>query len=64
MKIWSNRQLVLPWSDAKFPAVDIGDNVVIRIPDMDKGKTDLPNLIGVVLDKNEQDINLRLKTEF
>jgi len=43
-------------SENKFPAVDVGVNVVIRIPDVDKGKTDLPNLIGVVLEKTEYDL--------
>jgi len=39
-------------SEKKFPAVDVGVNVVIRIPDVDKCKTHHPNLIGVVLEKN------------
>lgn len=43
-------------SESKFPAVDVGVNVVIRIPDVDKGKTDHPNLIGVVLEKTEHDL--------
>lgn len=43
-------------SNIKFPAVDVGANVIIRIPDVDKGKTDLPNLLGVVLDKTDQDL--------
>lgn len=43
-------------SEKKFPAVDVGVNVVIRIPDVDKGKTDHPNLIGVVLEKTEHDL--------
>jgi len=43
-------------SNAKFPAVDIGTNVVIRIPDVDKSKTDLPNLLGIVLEKTDQDL--------
>jgi len=43
-------------SENKFPAVDVGVNVVIRIPDVDKGKTDHPNIIGVVLEKTEYDL--------
>lgn len=43
-------------SNNKFPAVDVGVNVVISIPDVDKGKTDFPNLIGVVLEKTEHDL--------
>lgn len=43
-------------SDNKYPMVDIGVNVVIPIPDVDKGKSDLLNLIGVVLEKTEHDL--------
>uniref|UniRef100_A0A2S2QZI3 KRAB-A domain-containing protein 2 n=1 Tax=Sipha flava TaxID=143950 RepID=A0A2S2QZI3_9HEMI len=43
-------------SENKFPAVEVGVNVVIRIPDVDKGKTDHPNIIGIVLEKTEYDL--------
>lgn len=35
-------------SDATYPPVDIEDNIIISIPDVDRGKADLRNLIGVV----------------
>jgi len=44
-------------SENKFPAVDVGVNVLIRISDVDKGKTDYINLIGVVLEKTEYDLH-------
>ena len=40
-------------SDATHPTVDVGVNVIIRIPDVDRAKADLRNILGVVLDKNE-----------
>ncbi|GBN13574.1 hypothetical protein AVEN_120588-1 [Araneus ventricosus] len=40
-------------SDATHPEVDIGGNVVIPIPDVDRANADLRNLIGVVLEKNK-----------
>ncbi|GBM89309.1 hypothetical protein AVEN_88472-1 [Araneus ventricosus] len=40
-------------SDAMYPEVDIGGNVVIPIPYVDGAKADLRNLIGVVLEKNK-----------
>jgi hypothetical protein len=40
-------------SDFTHPPVDVGGNVIIRIPDVDRAKADLPNIVGVVLDKNE-----------
>lgn len=43
-------------SESKFLSLDVGVNVVIRIPDVDKGKTDHPNLIAVVLEKIEHDL--------
>jgi hypothetical protein len=43
-------------SDATHPTVDVGGNVIIRIPDVDRAKADLRNILGVVLDKNEDDL--------
>jgi hypothetical protein len=40
-------------SDATHPPVDVGGNVIIRIADVDRAKADLRNILGVVLDKNE-----------
>ncbi|VVC29399.1 Hypothetical protein CINCED_3A009966 [Cinara cedri] len=44
---------IMTRSDKKFSAIDVGIDVVISIPDVDRGKTDLPNLIEVVLEKTE-----------
>lgn len=38
-------------SDRSHPPANIGDNVTIPIPDVDKGKGDLRNIIGVILQK-------------
>jgi len=43
-------------SDNKFSAVDVGVNVVIHIPYVDKGKKDHTTLIGVVLEETEYDL--------
>lgn len=40
-------------SDATHPPVEVGDNVIIPIPDVDRAKADFRNVIGVVLEKNE-----------
>lgn len=49
-------------SDSKFPAITVGVNVMIRILDVDKSKTDLPNIMGIVLEKTEHDL-YRIGTE-
>lgn len=36
-------------SDQTHPPLKAGDNVSVPIPDVDKGKVELRNLIGVVL---------------
>ncbi|XP_043473980.1 KRAB-A domain-containing protein 2-like [Leptopilina heterotoma] len=40
-------------SNASHPPVKVGDNVLIPIPDVDRAKADFRNVIGVVLEKNE-----------
>ncbi|XP_039312990.1 KRAB-A domain-containing protein 2-like [Solenopsis invicta] len=40
-------------SDATHSPVDIGANIIIPIPDVDRRKADLRNLIGIVLERNE-----------
>jgi hypothetical protein len=40
-------------SDATHPPVDVGGNVILSIPDVDRAKADLRNLMGVVLERNE-----------
>ena len=44
------------FSDATHPPVSIGGNIIIRIPDIDRGKADLRNLIGVVMERNDEDL--------
>ncbi|KAF2900335.1 hypothetical protein ILUMI_05851 [Ignelater luminosus] len=41
-------------SDKSHPLANIGDNVTIPIPDVDKGKGDLRNIIGVILQTNDE----------
>ncbi|GBP68827.1 Ionotropic receptor 25a [Eumeta japonica] len=42
-------------SDKSHPPANIGDNMTtIPIPDVDKGKGDLRNIIGVILQKNDE----------
>ncbi|KAF2890363.1 hypothetical protein ILUMI_15810 [Ignelater luminosus] len=41
-------------SDKSHPPANIGDNVTIPIPDVDKGKGDLRNIIGVILQTNDE----------
>jgi hypothetical protein len=40
-------------SDATHPPADVGGYVIIPIPDVDRAKAGLRNIVGVVLDKNE-----------
>ncbi|XP_049886470.1 KRAB-A domain-containing protein 2-like [Pectinophora gossypiella] len=41
-------------SDKSHPPANIGDNVTIPIPDVDKGRGDLRNIIGVILQRNDE----------
>ena len=43
-------------SDATHPPVDVGGNVILPIPDVDRAKANLRNLVGVVLGRNEDDL--------
>jgi hypothetical protein len=43
-------------SDATHPLADVGGNVIIPIPDVDRALADLRNISGVVLDKNEDSL--------
>lgn len=43
-------------SGKKFLVVEFGVNVINLVSDVDQGKTDLPNLIGVVLERTEHDL--------
>ncbi|XP_043462827.1 KRAB-A domain-containing protein 2-like [Leptopilina heterotoma] len=37
-------------SDKHHEAIEVGDNIIIPIPDVDKAKSDLRNVVGVVLE--------------
>jgi hypothetical protein len=45
-------------SNSRLPAVDIGTNVVIRVPDLDRGCLALRNVIAVVVDVNLSELYL------
>jgi hypothetical protein len=40
-------------SDATHPPFDVGGNVILPTSDVDRAKADLRNLVGVVLERNE-----------
>ncbi|XP_023241970.1 uncharacterized protein LOC111640202 [Centruroides sculpturatus] len=44
-------------SDSIHAPVEIGDNIIIPIPDVDRAKADLRNIIGVILQKDEQGLH-------
>ncbi|XP_067134166.1 KRAB-A domain-containing protein 2-like [Centruroides vittatus] len=44
-------------SDSIHPPVEISDNIIIPIPDVDRAKPDLHNIIGVILQKDEQGLH-------
>ena len=43
-------------SDITHPPVSIGGNIIVRSPDVDRGTADLRNLIGVVMERNDEDL--------
>ncbi|KAF2902938.1 hypothetical protein ILUMI_03250 [Ignelater luminosus] len=51
-------------SDKSHPPANIGDNVTIPIPDVDKGKGDLRNIIGVILQTNDEEPSVLNMVEF
>lgn len=44
-----------------LPPVKVGDNVLIPIPSVDRGRADPPNLIGVVLEIQEGKFRVAVK---
>lgn len=42
-------------SNKKFPKVDVGKTVCLRIPDVDRSKSDLRNVLAYVLEVTEDD---------
>jgi len=45
-------------SNSRLPAVDIGTNVVIRVPDLDRGRLDPRNALAVVVDVSSSGLYL------
>jgi organic hydroperoxide reductase OsmC/OhrA len=43
-------------SDATHLPVDVEGNVILPIPDVDRAKADLRNVVGVVLERNEDSV--------
>ncbi|XP_023225134.1 uncharacterized protein LOC111626083 [Centruroides sculpturatus] len=44
-------------SDSIHASIEISDNIIIPIPDIDRVKADLRNIIGVILQKDEQGLH-------
>lgn len=44
---------MLKTSDKNNAPLQVGDNVFLKIPSVDKAKSDLPNIVGVVLEIND-----------
>jgi len=45
-------------SNSRLPAVDIGTNVVVRVPDLDRGRLAPRNVLAVVVDDNSSRLYL------
>ena len=44
---------MLKQSEKHFPRLEVGDNVRVAVPRVDRGSSDPPNLLGVVTDVTE-----------
>jgi hypothetical protein len=44
--------------NSRLPAVDIGTNVVVRVPDLDRGRLAPRNILAVVVDVNSSGLYL------
>lgn len=51
-------------SRSRLPVVVTGDNVLIPIPEFDRGRGDPPNLIGAVMDTKEGKYKIGMKHGF
>ncbi|CAH1100890.1 unnamed protein product [Psylliodes chrysocephalus] len=47
---------MLTQSQWKLPVVNIGDNVLINIPEVDRGRLAPPNILAIIMDKTDQDL--------
>jgi len=43
-------------SHIELQAGNIGDNVALPVPLVDRGKGDPRNILGIIIDKNENDL--------
>jgi len=50
-------------SNSRLPAVDSGTNVVVRVPDLDRGRLASRNVLAVVVDVNSSGLYLLGTTE-
>ena len=48
-----NAKKMLKQSEKHFPRLEVGDNVRVAVPRVDRGSSDPPNLLGVVTDVTE-----------
>jgi len=51
-------QKMVSLSNSRLPAVDIGTNVVIRVPDLDRGRLAPRNVLAVIVDVNSSGLYL------
>ena len=51
-------QKMVSLSNSRLPAVDIGTNVVVRVPDLDRGRLAPRNVLAVVVDANSSGLYL------
>jgi hypothetical protein len=56
-------QKIVSLSNSRFPAVDIGTNVVVRVPDLDRGRLAPRNVPAVVADVSSYGLYLSGKKE-
>jgi hypothetical protein len=56
-------QKMVSLSNSRLPATDIGTNVVIRVPDLDRGRLAPRNVLAVVVDVNTSGLYLLGKKE-
>ena len=51
-------QKMVSLSNSRLPAVDIGTNAVVRVPDLDRGRLDPRNVLAAVVDVNSSGLYL------
>ena len=51
-------QKIVSLSNLRLPAIDIGTNVVVRVPDLDRGRLAPRNVLAIVADVNSSGLCL------